>query len=97
MKLLVERNSCVSHTVQDSLLLARVGLPTVVTTFVALTSVSIANEHVELGNLVGLLAWSWYLDRACPVEITVAQGEGQLLDLDLFQRALIDRHEAMSG
>ena len=88
VKLLVERNCRVSHTVLTGLFLLRVDLvsTTVVTTAaVALSSATVANQHVELGDLVSILAWSWDLDRACPVGVAVAQGKGQLLNLSLFE------------
>lgn len=56
----------------------------------------IADQDVELGDLVGILARSWHFDRPGPVEIAVAKGECQLLNLELFQRALIEGHEAVS-
>ena len=46
---------------------------------------SVADSHVELGDLVGILARGWDLNWALPVKITVAEGVGQLLDIDLSQ------------
>ena len=63
----------------------------------SLSPVSIAHQHVELRDLVGILARSWHFDGPCPVEVAMTQGEGQLLDLYLLQRALIERDEAVSG
>ena len=51
----------------------------------SLSPVSIAHQHVELRDLVGILARSWHFDGPSPVEIAVTQGKGQLLDLELLQ------------
>ena len=63
----------------------------------SLPPVCIAHQHVEFRDLVGVLTRSRHFDGPSPVEIAVTQGEGQLLDLDLLQRALIERDEAVSG
>jgi len=63
----------------------------------SLSTASVANEHVELSNLVSILTRSRHLDRTCPVEVTVAQSKRKLLNLDLFQGAFVERHEAMRG
>ena len=100
MKLLVERHRRVSHTVLTGLSLLRVDLmPTTVvaSATIALSSTAVANQHIELSDLVSVLAWSWDLDRASPVEVAVAQGKGQLLNFSLFERALVYGHEAMSS
>jgi len=47
---------------------------------------------VELGDLVRVLAWGWHLDRACPVEVIVAQGVGQLLHVRLAQAGVVLGH-----
>ena len=52
-----------------------------------------ADVHVELSNLVGVLARSWHFDWTCPVEVEVAEGEGQLLNLNASQGGVILRHE----
>ena len=36
-----------------------------------------ADCHVEIGDLVRILARCWHFDRSGPVEITVAEGVGQ--------------------
>ena len=46
---------------------------------------------------MGVLTRSRHFDGPSPVEVAVTQGEGQLLDLELLQRALIERDEAVSG
>ena len=40
---------------------------------VAVPSVGDANGHVELSDLVSVLARSWNFDGTCPVEIEVAE------------------------
>ena len=45
----------------------------------------IANDHVELGNLVGVLTRGWHFDRTLPVKITVAKCKSQLLYVNLAQ------------
>ena len=59
---------------------------------VAMAFLSRANGHVELGNLVGVLARSGHLDRTSPVEVEVAESVGQLLQLNLLQLGLVDGH-----
>ena len=44
-----------------------------------------AYGHVEVGDLVRILAWCWHFDRSSPVEITVAEGVSQRLQLDLLE------------
>lgn len=56
-----------------------------------------ADRHVEVGDLVGVLAWSRHLDRARPVEVEVAQRVGQRLQLNLLQRGLVQGHVEMRG
>lgn len=48
-----------------------------------------ANVHVELGNLMGILAGSWHLDWTSPVEIKVTQRECQMLDLNARELRVI--------
>ena len=47
----------------------------------SLSPISVAHQHVEFRDLVGILTRSWHFDGPSPVEIAVTQGEGQLLDL----------------
>ena len=79
----------------DGLLLvpAALGLLPVLMT----TSLCIANSHVEVGDLVRILAGGWNLDRATPIEIAVTKGECQLLDVNLFHSAFVQRDETVSG
>ena len=79
----------------DGLLLvpAALGLLPVLVT----TSLCVANSHVEVSDLMRVLAGSWNLDRATPIEIAVTKGECQLLDVDLFHRTFIQRDETVSG
>ena len=58
---------------------------------------AIANEHVKLGDLVGVLAWRWNSDWTRPIEIAMAEGESQLLNLDLLQYTLVQWDKAMCG
>ena len=51
-----------------------------------------SNSHIEVCNLVSILAGSWDLDRSSPIIVEVAEAVGQLLELDLFKRALIKGH-----
>ena len=46
---------------------------------------------------MGILTRSRYLDRACPIVVEVTETIGQLLELDLFKRALIQGHIEVSG
>ncbi len=52
--------------------------------------------HVEVSNFVCILTRSRYLDRSSPIVVEVAETVGELLELDLFQRALIKRHIEVS-
>ena len=56
---------------------------------------AVADRHVELGNLVSVLAGGWNFDRTLPVKITVTERVGELLDVDLLQRALVEGHKAV--
>lgn len=53
--------------------------------------------HVEVSNFMGILTRSRYLDGACPIVVEVAESVGELLELDLFERALIEGHIEVSG
>ena len=44
-----------------------------------------ADVHVELGDLVGVLAGGGHLDGPRPVEVEVAEGKSKLLELDSRQ------------
>lgn len=88
MKLLVERNRRVSHAVLNGFSLLRVYLvpaAVIAATVALLASAAIANQHVKLCDLVRVLAWGGDLDRACPVEVAVAQSKSQLLNLSLLE------------
>lgn len=58
----------------------------------ATTFFGCANGHIEVGDLVSILAGSWHLDRTGPVVVEVAQSVGQLLKLDLSEGALVEGH-----
>ena len=45
-------------------------------------ALSYTNRHVEVGDLVGVLARRWHLDWTGPVVVEVAQSVGQLLELN---------------
>ena len=95
VKLLIERHH-VSNPCLDSILLGSLAACALLVVG-SLSSASIANEHIELSNLVRILTRSRHLDWTCPVEVTVAKSKRKLLDLDLFQGAFVERHKAMCG
>ena len=90
MKLLKEWNHILNSCLDSTLLLAGALSLGLIASYCSVT-----HQHVELRNLVGVLAWSGNLDWPCPVEVTMAEREGELLDLDLFQRALVEGDEAV--
>ena len=45
------------------------------TLLLSLLAAASTDVHVELGDLVGVLARSGHLDRSSPVEVEVAEGE----------------------
>ena len=94
MKPLVERHGSITDSVSDGLLLLASASSLAFVS--AATSARDANCHVEVCDLVRVLARSWDLYRACPVKVAVTQGEGQLLNLGLLQSRLVDGDEAMS-
>lgn len=53
-----------------------------------------ASEKIR--NFVRVHARSGHLDGTCPVEVVVAQSEGQLLDLNFRQVRLIEGHKEVS-
>ena len=91
MESLVQR----SQTFDSGLDGALLGSLTASAVLSSLSPVCIAHQHVEFRDLVGVLTRSRHFDGPSPVEVAVTQGEGQLLDLDLIQRALIERDEAV--
>ena len=93
MESLVQRSQILNSRLDGALL----GPLTSSAVLSSLSPVCIAHQHVELRDLVGILTRSRHLDGPSPVEIAVTQGKGQLLDLELLQRALIERDEAVSG
>ena len=56
---------------------------------VLLTLLRGSNRHVELSDLVSILAGSWNFDWACPVEAEVAKCKRQLLDVDLRKSGVV--------
>ena len=44
-----------------------------------------ADGHVEIGDLVSVLARCWHFDWTGPVEVAVAEGVGQRLQFDLLE------------
>ena len=71
--------------------------PRIASIFPLRSAAVVANNHVEIGDLVRILAWSGYLDWASPVEVAVAQSEGQLLNLHFEKGRLVEWDEAVSG
>lgn len=65
------------------------GLLTALLAVVLLTLLRGSNRHVELSDLVSILAGSWNFDWACPVEVEVAKCKRQLLDVDLRKSGVI--------
>ena len=59
---------------------------------VAVPSVGDANGHVELSNLVSVLTRCRHLDWTSPVEVEVAEGVRQLLDVHLGEVRLVEWH-----
>jgi hypothetical protein len=53
--------------------------------------------HVEFCDLVSILARSRDFDWTSPVEIEVAEGIGQLLNVDLRQSRLVQGHVEVGG
>ena len=51
--------------------------------------------HIELGNLVSILAWSGHLDGSSPVEVEMTKRVSQLLNVNLGQGRVVLWHEEM--
>ena len=92
MKLLKEWNHILNSCLDSTLLLAGALSLGLIASYCSVT-----HQHVELSDLVGVLAWSGNLDWPCPVEVTMAEREGELLDLDLFQGAFVEGDKAVSS
>ena len=56
----------------------------------------VANSREQVRDFVRIHARSRHLDRAGPVEVVVAQSEGQVLKLDFGQVRLLERHVEVS-
>jgi len=52
----------------------------------------VANPGVQIGDLVGIHAWGRHFNGTSPIEVIVTKGECQLLELNLGQGRLIERH-----
>lgn len=52
-----------------------------------------SNRHVELSNLVSILAGCRYFDWSGPIEVEVAECVCQLLDVELGQRRVVLGHK----
>ena len=65
--------------------LCLVGIHSALLAIVALALSGQPRGHIKVRNLVSILAGSWHLDGSSPVEIVVAQGECQVLNLNLFE------------
>jgi hypothetical protein len=57
---------------------------------------SCSDRHKKFCHLVGILTWGWHLDRACPIEIKVAQSKCQVLKFLFSQARWIPRNIKMS-
>ena len=57
----------------------------------------VANSREQVGNLVCVHARGGHLDWAGPVEVVMTQVECQLLNLELGEGRLVQRHEEVSG
>ena len=68
------------------------GLLTAAAWLALLRLASSTNGHVKLSNLVSILAWCGYLDWTGPVEVEVAEGVRQLLDVHLGEVRLVEWH-----
>ena len=82
MELVAQRDHFIAHALHSVLLLrVAAALP------VALAAATLrhADRHVEVGNLVGVLARRWHFDGSCPVVVEVAETVGELLELDARQ------------
>lgn len=51
-----------------------------------------SNVHVELSNLVGVLARGWHLDCTGPIVVEVTQSIGQVLQVHLRQGRVVAWH-----
>ena len=87
MELLAEAFDVLLDFVLDSILLSLTPLilHLLVPVNVITDPLSVADSHVELGDLVGILAGGWHFDWSLPVEIAVAQRVGQLLNVNFPQ------------
>ena len=83
MELLAERLDLDALLLDVGLLLSMDAVAALLPCVVAL--LGHADGHVEIGDLVCVLARSWYFDRTGPVEVSVAEGVGQRLQLDLLE------------
>ena len=74
VQLVIERSDIAAVLLDDVLLLIRVLVfPTLVATGSTLCH---SDCHVEVGDLVGILARSWNLNWTSPVVVEVAEGVG---------------------
>jgi len=56
----------------------------------------VADCGKQIRDLVGIHARSWDFDGAGPVEVVMAQGESQVLQLSLCQGRLVEGHKEVS-
>ena len=92
---MTQRNHIIAHALHSVLLLriAAAALPVVL----AAATLRHADRHVEVGNLMSVLARRWHFDRSRPVVVEVAKTVGELLELDTRQRRLVQGHVEVGG
>lgn len=61
-----------------------------------LATASSPDVHVELSNLMGILARSRHFNGSSPVKVEVAERESKLLDVRLGELRLVERNMEVS-
>ena len=97
MKHVVERLPLEAVPLHHSFLLVSASILIVVLSAVLVASLSRSDGHVEVGDLVSILAWCWHFDRTSPVVVEEAEGVRKLLQLNLIHPGLIQRDMEMRG
>ena len=96
VKFVVKRNHFITLTFYGVLLL-RVAATVVFVAIIASTTLRDADSHVEVSDLMSVLARCWHFDRTSPVVVEVAEAVGELLELDARQDGLVERHVEVGG
>ena len=52
----------------------------------------VVKEHVQLSDLVSVLARSRHFNWTCPVEVEVAESKSEMLKVDLSKLGLVHSH-----